>query len=151
MGRKLVSMTPSFHLKVGSNQASQGYPKIASSIPRSVIRNLILAVSWLTWTLRSTKSVIIPALLLVPSIFQIFQGSPSFWVPNLKCFTVLGSMKLSVAPESTNRILLALLYAVRNETGTFILCFLVRYTVLHSSIQIALPQANGFELRQNPA
>ena len=60
-------------------------------------------------------------------------------------------MKLSVAPESTSRILSALLYAVQNETGTFILCFLVRYTVLHSSVRIALPQADGFELRQNPA
>jgi hypothetical protein len=59
-------------------------------------------------------------------------------------------MKLSVAPESTRICLLALVYAVRNETGIFILRNRVKYTELHRSIQIALPQAVRSELRQNP-
>ena len=91
-------------------------------------------------------SVIIPTLLLVPSMFQIFWGSPSFCVPSLKYFTVLGSMKLLVAPESTSRILLALLYAVQNETGTFILRFLVRYTVYIQAYKLLFPRLMGSSL-----
>ena len=42
-------------------------------------------------------------------------------------------------------------YAVRNETGIFILRYLARYTVLHLSIQITLPQAVGSEYFKNPS
>ena len=80
MGRNWTSMIPSFHPKFGLNLASQGYPRITSLIPRSVTKNLILDFSPFTWMFRSMKSVIIPALLVVPSMFQIFQGSPNFWV-----------------------------------------------------------------------
>jgi hypothetical protein len=65
-------MTASFQLNFGSKLASQGYPRIRSSSPRLVIRNHIFAFFCPVWTLRSTYSGIIPALLLVPSIFQIF-------------------------------------------------------------------------------
>ena len=61
-----------------------------------------------------------------------------------------GWIKLSVAPESTRICLSALAYAVRNETGILILRYQAKYTVLHLSIQIALPQAIGVKLRQNP-
>ena len=60
-------------------------------------------------------------------------------------------MKLSVAPESTRICLLALAYAVQNETGIFILRYLARYTVLHLSIQMTLPQAIGSEYFKNPS
>ena len=59
-------------------------------------------------------------------------------------------MKLSVAPESTSMFLLALAYVVLNETGIFILRYQVIYTVLHLSVQMALPQAVGSELFKNP-
>ena len=143
-------MAPSFQLNLGSKFASQGYPRIRSSFPRSVIRNLILACFCPVWMLRSTYFVIIPALLLVPSIFQIFRARSSGWVPSLSLRISLGSMKLSVAPESTRIFLSALAYAVRNETGIFILRYRVIYTVLHLSVRMALPQAVGSELFKNP-
>ena len=60
-------------------------------------------------------------------------------------------MKLSVAPESTKICLSALAYVVRNETGIFILLYLARYTVLHLSVWITLPQAVGLEFFKNPS
>ena len=111
-GRFSVSMVPSAQLNFGSNVASQGYPKIRSSCPRSVIRNLILFCFFPICMLRSTYSVILPALLLVTSIFQIFLEWSSFWVPRASLLTNQGCMKLSVAPESTRICLSALAYAV---------------------------------------
>ena len=61
-----------------------------------------------------------------------------------------GWMKLSVAPESTRICLSALAYVVRNEMGILILRYWAKYTVLHLSVRMALPQAVGVELRQNP-
>ena len=84
-------------------------------------------------------------------MFQIFLDHSSFWVPNVSLLTNRGFMKLSVAPESTRICLLALVYAVRNEIGIFILQYLARYMVLHLSIWITLPQAIGFEYFKNPS
>src|ERR1700744_5176087 len=81
-GRCPVSIVPSAQLNLGSNVASQGYPKIKSSCPRLVTRNLILFCFFPVCTLRSTYSAILPALLLVLSMFQIFLGRSSFWVPS---------------------------------------------------------------------
>ena len=150
-GRFSVSMVPSAQLNFGSNVANQGYPRIRSSCPRSVTRNLILFWFFPVCTLRSTYSVIQPALLLVLSMFQIFLGHSSFWVPSTSLLISQGCMKLSVAPESTRICLLALAYAVWNETGIFILWYLARYTVLHLSIRITLPQAIGSEYFKNPS
>ena len=146
MGRYSMSIEASLHWNLGSKTASQGYPRIRSSVPRSVIRNLICSVLPCVWTWRSMNLEIIPALLAVPSIFQIFLSRGRCWVPSPNCWISQGWMKLSVA-----RIcLLALAYAVWNETGILILQYRAKYTVLHSSIQIALPQAIGVKLRQNP-
>jgi hypothetical protein len=65
--------------------------------------------------------MIIPALLLVPSMFQIFLARSSLRLHSPSLLISLGLMKLSVAPESTRICLLALAYNVRNETGIFIL------------------------------
>ena len=151
MGRYSISMVPSAQLNFGSNVANQGYPNIRSSFPRSVIRNLILFCFFPICMLRSTYSVILPALLLVPSMFQIFLDRSSFWVPSTNLLICQGCMNLSVAPESTKICLSALAYAVQNETGIFILRYLARYTVLHLSIQITLPQAIGSEYFKNPS
>ena len=83
-------------------------------------------------------------------MFQIFWARSSLWVPNLSLQINLQSIKLSVAPESTNMFLSALVYAVRNETGIFILWYRVIYTVLHLSVWMALPQAVGSEPFKNP-
>src|SRR6202012_1236963 len=110
--RYSVSMVPSAHPNFGSNVASQGYPKIRSSCPRSVTRNLILFCFCPVCTLRSAYSMICPALLFVPSIFQIFLERSSFWVPSANCQISHGCTKLLVAPESTSICLSALAYAV---------------------------------------
>ena len=41
MGREEVSMTVSLHLNFGLKVESQGYPRIRSSPPKSVMRNLM--------------------------------------------------------------------------------------------------------------
>ena len=149
-GRYFMSMELSLQLNFGSNADNQGYPKMRSSFPRSVIRNLILACFSPVWILRSTYSVICPTLLLVLSMFQIFLGFSSFWVPSASLQISHGCTKLSAAPESTSICLLALAYVVQNETGIFILRYLVRYMVLHLSIRVTLPQAVGSECFKNP-
>jgi hypothetical protein len=83
-------------------------------------------------------------------MFQIFFGCSSFWVPSPSHLISLGSIKLSVAPESTSMLLSAIACDMQNETGIFILQWRVRYTELHCSLRIACPQADGLELRKNP-
>ena len=83
-------------------------------------------------------------------MFQIFLSRGRCRVPSPSHRMSRGWMKLSVAPESTRICLSALAYAVRNETGILILQYRAKYTVLHLSIRMALPQAVGVELRQNP-
>ena len=150
MGRYSTSIEASLYWNLGSKTANQGYPKIRSSVPRSVTRNLICSILPCVWTWRSTNSEIIPALLAVPSIFQIFLSCGRCWVPSPNCRMSWGWMKLSVAPESTRICLSALAYAVWNEMGILILRYRAKYTVSHLSIRIDLPQAVGVELRQNP-
>ena len=41
MGRKEVSIAASLHLNLGSKVESQGYPRIRSSPPKSVMRNFM--------------------------------------------------------------------------------------------------------------
>ena len=82
MRRYVTSMVALLQLNFGSKRASKGYPKIKSSIPKLVTRNLICLVHPLVWTWRSTKSEIIPALLDVPLMFQIFLSCCSCWVPS---------------------------------------------------------------------
>ena len=84
-------------------------------------------------------------------MFQMFLGHSSFWVPSASLLISRGCMKLSIAPESTRICLSALAYAVQNETGIFILQYLARYTVLHLSIWMTLPQAVGSEYFKNPS
>ena len=74
MGRKEVSMMVSLHLNFGLKVESQGYPKIRSSPPRSVTRNLITSCHVPVWTSRSMQCVSAPALLVVPFIFQVLCG-----------------------------------------------------------------------------
>ena len=90
IGRKEVSMTVSLHLNFGSKVESQGYPRRRSSPPRSITRNLITSCHAPVQTSRSTQCVSAPALLVVPSIFHIFQGLSRSWLPRPSLFRSLG-------------------------------------------------------------
>ena len=147
MGRKEVSIDTSLHLNFGSKVESQGYPRIKSSPPRSVTRNFIISCLLPVRTSKSTQWVSAPALLVVPSIFQIFRGFSKGWLPRPSRLSIFGWMKLSVAPESTKIVLSAMACKVRKETGTFIERYLVMYTDLQP---IALAQAEGLERPKNP-
>ena len=127
-GKYAVSITPFVQLNWGSNVVSQGYPKMRSLFPRLVIRNLIFSSRFPVWTDKSTYWVSIPAWLLVPSMFQIFRGRSRSRVPRPSRVTSRGSMKLSVAPESTKIHLSVIEQDVQNETGIFILRRHVLYT-----------------------
>ena len=74
MGRKEVSIEASLYLNFGSKVESQGYPRIKSSPPRSVTRNFMISCLLPVRTSKSMQWVSAPALLVVPSIFHIFQG-----------------------------------------------------------------------------
>ena len=147
MGRKNVSMTASLHLNFGSKVESQEYPRIRSSPPKSVTRNLMISWHVPVQTYRSMQCVSTPALLVVPSIFQIFQGLSRSWLPRPSLFKSFRCMKLSVALESTKMFLSAVACKVLNEMGTF----RERYLVIYRDLQpIALAQADGFECPKNP-
>src|ERR1700761_6121749 len=143
-------MTPLVQWNWGSNVVSQGYPRIRSSFPRLVTRNRITSSLFPVRTDRSTYCVSIPARLLVPSIFQIFRGLSRSRVPSPSRVISLGSMKLSVTPESTKILLSVIAREVRKETGIFILRRRVLYTDRQQISRRALPQTVGFERFKNP-
>ena len=147
MGRKEVSIEASLHLNFSSKVESQGYPRIKSSPPRSVTRNFMTSCLLPVRTSKSMQWVSTLALLVVPSIFQIFRGLSRAWLPRPNRQSSFGWIKLSVAPESTKIVLLAVACNVRKETGTFIERHLVIYTDLQP---IALAQAVGLEHPKNP-
>ena len=145
--REEVLMTTSLHLNFGSKVESQGYPKIRTSPPKSVTRNLMISCQVPVQTSRSTQCVSTPALFVIPSIFQIFRGLSRSWLPRPHLFKSFGWIKLLVALESTKMFLSAMACKVLNETGTFIEWYLVIYTDLQP---IALAQAVGFKRPKNP-
>ena len=147
IGRKEVSMDASLHLNFGSKVESQGYPRIRSSPPKLVTRNFMTSCLLPVRTSKSTQWVSAPALLVVPSMFQIFRGLSKGWLPNPNRRSSFGWMKLSVAPESTKMVLSAMACKVQKEMGTFIERYLVMYTDLQP---IALAQAEGLERPKNP-
>src|SRR6266702_2176984 len=91
-----------FQSILGWNTANQGYPKTNSSSPIWVTRKHISSFLGLTCTCRSTYSLIDPALLWVPSIFQMYRCLESGSFPIFILLRSLLLMKLSVAPESTS-------------------------------------------------
>ena len=95
IGRKEVSMEASLHLNFGLNVESQGYPRIKSSPPKSVTRNFMTSCLLPVQTSKSTQWVSALALLVVPSIFQIFRGLSRGWLPRPSRWSSFGWMKLS--------------------------------------------------------
>src|ERR1700692_471594 len=116
--------TDSFQLMSGWNAASQGYPRIISSSPKSVTKNFMSSVFDPHRTWRSTKSVMAPALLCVPSIFQTVLGFFNLRLPIFICFRILVLIKLSVAPESTRTCFSAFLCEDCKRVGILRLLYL---------------------------
>ena len=139
-------MEASLHLNFGSKVESQGYPRIKSSLPRSVTRNFMISCLLPVRTSKYMQWVSAPVLLVVPSMFQNFQGLSRDWLPRPNHQSSFGWIKLSVAPESTKMVLSAMACKVWKETGTFIERYLVIYTDLQP---IALAQAKGLERPKN--
>src|ERR1700761_8730993 len=143
-------MTPFVQLNWGSKVVSHGYPRIRSSFPRLVTRNRIVTSLVPVLTERSTYFVSIPAWLLVPSMFHILRGRSRSRVPSPSLVMSRGSIKLSVAPESTKIHLSVIARDVQKETGIFILRRRVLYTDRQHISRRALPQTIGFERFKNP-
>ena len=79
------------------------------------------------WTSRLTQCVSAPALLVVPSIFHIFRGLSKGWLPRPSCLSSFGWIKLSVAPESTKIVLLAMCHVL---DSSFLLIFPLSFTYI---------------------
>ena len=129
------SSTAFFQSIFGSNATSQGYPSTILSSPRSVTKNFmsLLVVPHRTW--RSTKWVIAPALLCIPSIFQMVHGFFNWSVLIFICFRTLVLMKLSVAPESMRISFSAFLCEDYNRVGIFKLLYLHANTLLTPKVR----------------
>src|SRR6266702_6345675 len=113
------SRTAFFQSILGWNAANQGYPKTSSSFPMWVTRKRISSFLGPTCTCRSTYSLIVPALLWVLSIFQMYQG---FFRGIFPIFILLRSfslMKLLVAPELTSTSRLAFICLECKIVGIF--------------------------------
>jgi hypothetical protein len=136
-----------FQSILGSNAASQGYPKTISSSPRSVMRNLISLDRSPHLTRRSTKCVMWPDLLCVPSIFHMVRGLGRFSFPIFIRFRSLLLIKLSVTPESTRTCLSALECVLCNSVGILNDLYLHVYTLLIPKMRA---QAAGGILTKNP-
>jgi hypothetical protein len=108
IGRICSSMTALLHWNFGSKVANHGYPRSISSCPMSVTRKRISLFILLVRTFKSRKCVIIPDLLEVLSMLNIFLGFGSSCSPNPILFANAGCMKLSIAPESTSAFLSAM-------------------------------------------
>src|SRR6266581_4570087 len=96
------SRTACFQSILGWKAANQGYPRTNSSSPMWVTKNRISSFLVPTCTCRSTYSLIDPALLWVPSIFQMYQGFFRGIFPIFILLRSLSLIKLSVALESTS-------------------------------------------------
>src|SRR6266702_2966416 len=119
----------------GWNAANQGYPRTSSSSPIWVTRKRISSFLGLTCTCRSTYSLIDPALLWVPSIFQMYRG---FFRGIFPIFILLRSfslMKLSVAPESTSTSRLAIVCLECKIVGIFSDLYLHENTFLSPKVR----------------
>jgi len=108
----------SAQLTTGALASRNGYPKIKSSGPISITKNtwVILVPRWLV--IKSTASVIFPALFGVPSTFRTFRGVVNCRVASPIRATILGWMKHSVAPLSRSAFWSTLFFLVLSMNGT---------------------------------
>ncbi len=90
-----------------------------------------------------------PALFLVLSMFHIFLGFCRGCVPNFIHLINMGLMKQSIAPESTSPFKLAIAQLVLTDMGIRMEWNCV-VTITELSWWIALTQADGFRLLENP-
>src|SRR5580693_1145416 len=111
------------------------------------MRNLISLDQSPHLTRRSTKCVMWPDLLCVPSIFHMVRGLGRFSFPIFIRFRSLLLMKLSVAPESTRTCLSAFECVLCNKVGILNDLYLHVYTLLIPKMRA---QAAGGILTKNP-
>ena len=139
--------TNAFQSISGWNVANQGYPRMISSSPRSVTKNHISLTLGPHQTWRSTKLVMAPALLCVPSIFQMVLSFGSFRLLIFMYFRTMVLMKLSVASESTRTSFLAF-WCEDNRVG------ICRLLCLHANTlfipKIVCTQTDGVAHLKNP-
>ena len=89
----------------------------------------------------------VPALLCVPSIFQMVRGFLSRSLPIFILLRILELMKLSVAPESTRTCLSAVECEVCKRVGIRKDLYLQTKTLLQFN---ARAQADGVAPKENP-
>ena len=141
--------TDAFQSISGWNVANQGYPSMISSSPRSVTKNRISSILGPHRTWRSMKLVMAPALLCVPSIFQMVLGFGSFRLPIFINFRTLVLIKLSVAPESTSTSFPVFRCEDCNRVGIFkLLCLHVNTLFIP---KIVRTQTDGVAHLKNPS
>ena len=102
----------------GLNSFSQGYPRIRRSLPRLVIRNLIIFdVS--PWKIAmGSQCLIIPPRLSDPSTFRspIGESNSKGLTPSL--FAVVMSMQFSLAPQSISAFSVVIPCHLTNSSGS---------------------------------
>src|ERR1700761_2750968 len=141
------SIVAFFQSIFGWNAASHGYPKTISSPPNSVTRNLICFFWFPHLICRSMKFLMCPALLWVPSMFQIVLGFLSGSFPIFIHFRSFSLIKFSMAPESTSTCRSAIECAVLNRVGIRRLLYLHLNTLVTPK---ARAQADGSAPFKNP-
>ena len=140
--------TDAFQSISGWNTANQGYPRMISSSPRSVTKNHISSTLGSHQTWRLMKLVMAPALLCIPSIFQMVLGFGSFRLPIFMNFRTLVLIKLSVAPESTSTSFPVFRCEDCNRVGIFkLLCLHVNTLFIP---KIVRAQTDGVAHLKNP-
>ena len=118
-----------------------------SSSPRSVMRKRISSLWSPARTSRFTHSLIVPALLCEPSMFQMVRGFLSLSRPIFILFRILVLIKLSVAPESTRTFLSAVECEVFKRVGIRNDLYLLTNVLF---IPITRAQADGVACLKNP-
>src|ERR1700761_7028965 len=142
-----ASRTASFQFIFGWNAANQGNPRTILSSPKSVMRNRMSSVLFPHRIWRSTKSLMVPPLFRVASMFQMALGRGRGSFPIFILFRSLSLMKLSVAPESTRTCLSAFECALCKRVGIRIDLYLQVNTLLTPN---TCAQAVGVACFKNP-
>src|SRR5882757_7187189 len=114
-----------------------------------MIKKRISCFLSLTCTYRFTHSLIVPALLWVPSMFQMVLGDFNWSLPIFIRFRSFVLMKLSVAPESTSTCLSAVEDEDFNRVGICNDLYLLTNVLFSPSLECAL--AIGVARFKNPA
>jgi len=114
----VLASVASDQLIMGAQASRKGYPRMKLSGPISAMKKtcVVLVPRWLV--MRSTASVIFPALFDVPLTFRTLRGTCSFRVFKARWFIIRGWMKHSVAPLSRSAFWSTLFFLVLSMNRT---------------------------------